>query len=158
MTTPTPETALARRFRLDADLSVAQDGSNWQQFFGITDFQPTTPPEIQDSTTYDTDGWAENTKTLQSWQLAITFNRQTSSDGTSYNTVHEAFRTAALGFGAGSKIPVRWYDRNGLPEAYQGLALVTWEPQGGDAKALDQVKLTLTGTGPLTLITNPVTP
>lgn len=158
MSTPTPETALARRWRLDADLSVAQDGSNWQQFFGITDFKPTMPPQIQDSTTYDTAGWAENTKTLQSWSLEVTFNRQTSSDNTTFNTVHEAFRTAALGFGAASKVSVRWYDRDGLPEAYQGLALVTWEPSGGDAKALDQIKATLTGTGPLAQITNPVTP
>jgi hypothetical protein len=53
-------------------------------------------------------------------------------------------------------VRVRWYDRDGLPEAYEGIAIVTWAPSGGEYTALDQVEVTLTGNGPLTLIDNPV--
>lgn len=53
---------------------------------------------------------------------------------------------------------LRFFDRNGLPEAYVGKGLPNWEPQGGEARDLDQVQVTFTGTGPLTPITNPVAP
>ena len=155
MTTPTDVTALARRFRLEIDMSPAQDGSDWQLCPGVTDFSFKADPEIQDGTSYDTDGWAENVKSLQSWEVDATFNRKASADNTTFNPVHEALRAAAFGWGATSQVSARWYDRNGLPEAYQGIALVTWEPSGGDAKSLDQIKATLTGSGPLALIDNP---
>jgi hypothetical protein len=35
-----------------------------------------------------------------------------------------------MAFGAGSLVPVRYFDRNGaVDDAWQGDALVTWEPE-----------------------------
>ncbi|MEE1814208.1 hypothetical protein PUR59_04130 [Streptomyces sp. SP18ES09] len=156
MSTPTPVTALARRWRLEIDMSAAKDGSNWQIVPGITEFNPAAEPNIEDSSSYDSDGWAENTKTGQSWELGVTVNRKINDQVKVYHPTHEAFRLASFAFGSASEVRVRYYDRTGLPEAYDGIALVTWAPSGGEYTALDQVEMTLTGTGPLTSITNPV--
>ncbi|MFF1381455.1 minor capsid protein [Streptomyces sp. NPDC058308] len=48
---------------------------------------------------------------------------------------------------APSKAHLRFFDRDGLPEAYVGKALPDGEPQGGAARDLDQVQVTFTGTG-----------
>ncbi|MFE1349106.1 phage tail tube protein [Streptomyces sp. NPDC058757] len=156
MSTPT-ETALARRWKMDVNMGddVTPD---WQPMIAITEFQPTWPPNIEDSTTYDTDGWKEQTKTGQEWQVELTFNRKKSPDSTTFSPVHEKLRLAAFAYGSGSEVGVRFYDRSGLPEAYTGKVLVEWEDQGGEYTALGQVQATLHGTGPLTPITNPVTP
>jgi len=155
MSTPTPTTALARRWKMDVNLGT-ESVKDWQPMIAITEFQPTFPPNIEDSSTYDTDGWMENTKTGQSWEVAMTFNRKINEDSLVYNDVHEALRQAAFATGAASEVEVRLYDRNGLPEAYSGKALVEWEDQGGEYTALGQVSATLTGTGPLAMIDNPV--
>jgi hypothetical protein len=156
MSTPTPVTALARRWRLEIDMSAAKDGSDWQLVVGVTDFSPAAEPNIEDSSSYDSEGWAENTKTGQSWELGVTINRKINDSVKVYHPTHEAFRLASFAFGSASEVHVRYMDRNGLPEAYEGTALVTWAPSGGEYTALDQVEMTLTGTGPLVPITNPL--
>jgi hypothetical protein len=156
MSTPT-ETALARRWRLEINMGddVTPD---WQLCPAITEFQWTAEPNHEDDTSYDTDGWGENAKTGQDWEVQATFNRKATPDSTAYSAVHEKIRTAFFAYGEDSKVHLRFMDRNGLPEAYVGKALPNWEPQGGEARDLDQVQVTFTGTGPLTPITNPVTP
>ena len=152
MTTPT--TSLARRWRLDVNIGTVAV-PNWTLVPGVTEFQPTMPPNIEDASSYDSDGWQENVKTGQSWEVDVTFNRKINDQTEVYNVAHEKLRTVAFASGSASEVGVRWYDRNGLPEAYQGVALVTWEPQGGEYTALDQISVTLTGTGQLAMITNP---
>lgn len=157
MSTPTPVTALARRWRLEINMGtdVAPD---WKLCPAITEFQPAFEPNLEESTTYDTDGWTEQEKTAQSWELATTFNRKATADATAYSPVHEKIRLAAFAYGEDSKVHLRFMDRNGLPEAYEGRAIPTWAPSGGEATALDQTEVTFTGTGALTPITNPITP
>ncbi|GAA4684509.1 phage tail tube protein [Streptomyces youssoufiensis] len=155
MSTPTPVTALARRWRLEVNMGTAEL-PDWQLCPAITEFQWTAEPNVEDSSTYDDDGWAGNTKTGQAWEVTATFNRKATADSTAYAAVHEKLRAVAFGWGADSEAQVRWMDRNGLPEAYQGNALVQWEPQGGETTALDQVEVTLTGNGPLAQIANPL--
>lgn len=156
MSTPT-ETALARRWRLEINMGSAEV-PNWQLCPAVTEFQWTAAPNVENSTSYDEDGWAENTKTAQEWEVTATFNRKASPDSTTYSPVHEAIRLAFFAYGAASKNHLRFMDRNGLPEAYEGYGLPNWEPQGGEYTDLDQIQTTWTGSGPLTPITNPVTP
>jgi hypothetical protein len=156
MSTPTPITALARRWRLELDMSAAKDGSDWQLVPGVTDFSPSAEPNIEDSSDYDSGGWAGNTKTGQAWEVSTTINRRINDQVKVYHPTHEAIRLAAFGFGSASQVHLRYYDRDGLPEAYEGTAIVTWAPSGGEYTALDQVEVTFTGDGPLTPITNPV--
>ncbi|MFI1701951.1 phage tail tube protein [Streptomyces bobili] len=156
MSTPTPTNALARRWKIDIDLAAAKDGSDYQNIIGVTDFQQTAEPNIEDSSDYDSAGWAGNTKTGQAWEVSLTINRRINDQVKVYHPTHEALRTAAFGYGSASEVRVRYYDRDGLPEAYEGTAIVTWAPSGGETTALDQVEVTLTGNGALALITNPV--
>jgi len=156
MSTPTPTTALARRWKLELDMSAAKDGSDWQAVPGVTEFNPSAEPNIEDSSDYDSGGWAGNTKTGQSWELGVTINRRINDQVKVYHPTHEAFRVAAFAFGSASVVHVRYYDRDGLPEAYEGTAVVQWAPSGGEYTALDQVEMTLSGDGQLLLITNPV--
>ncbi|MFH9823008.1 phage tail tube protein [Streptomyces bobili] len=156
MSTPTPTNALARRWKIDIDMSAAKDGSDYQNIIGVTDFQQTAEPNIEDSSDYDSAGWAGNTKTGQAWEVSLTINRRINDQVKVYHPTHEALRVAAFGYGSASEVRVRYYDRDGLPEAYEGTAIVTWAPSGGETTALDQVEVTLTGNGALALITNPV--
>lgn len=153
--TPTPTTALARRWKTDVDMG-SDTTPDWQPLIAITECQPTFPPNIEESSTYDSDGWAENEKTAQSWSLEVTFNRRINDTSKVFNPVHEAIRAAAFAYGSAARVRLRIYDRNGLPEAYEGQALVEWEDQGGEYSALGQVKAKFTGDGPLTLIDNPL--
>ncbi|MDT0306130.1 hypothetical protein RM780_04025 [Streptomyces sp. DSM 44917] len=155
MSTPTA-TVLARRWRLEVDMSAAQDGSDFQLFPAVTDFNWTAEPNHEDSSVYEDGGWAGNTKTGQAWEVVATCNRKATADSTAYSAVHEKVRAAFFAFGDDSQVRIRWMDRDGLPEAYEGTALVTWAPQGGERTALDQVQVTFTGNGPLEQITNPL--
>jgi hypothetical protein len=156
MGTPT-ETTLARRWVVQ--VNMATDVSpDWQLLPAITDYTWKADPVIDDDSTYDQGGWMANAKTGQSWSADASFNRKATPDSTAYSPVHEKLRLAAFAFGAASKVGIRWYDRDSLPEAYQGTALVTWTPSGGDRTKLENIKATLTGTGILVPITNPLLP
>lgn len=157
MSTPveeTKETALARRFRVEVNLGTAEV-PDWQVCPGVVGFGWTAEPNIEDSTEYDEGGWTSNEKTSQSWEAVVSFNRKTNAAQTVFAAVHEAIRHAFFAYGADSKVHLRWYDRNGLPEAYEGRAIPEWEPQNDEATDLDQIEVTFTGDGPLTEIDNP---
>ncbi|MFC8832359.1 phage tail tube protein [Streptomyces griseoincarnatus] len=156
MATPTPTNALARRWKIDIDMSDDKDGSDYQNIIGITEFTQSAEPNIEDSSDYDSEGWAGNTKTGQAWEVGLTINRRINDQVKTYHPTHEKLRAAAYAYGSDSEVRVRWYDREGLPEAYEGTAVVTWTPSGGEYTALDQVEVTLTGNGVLSLIDNPV--
>ncbi|MFE4548278.1 phage tail tube protein [Streptomyces sp. NPDC056785] len=156
MATPTETTALARRFRVQLDMSTDQDGSDWQTIIGVTDFKPPAPdPNIEDSSDYESAGWNGNTKTAQGWELGFTINRRENDQVKVFAPTHERLRQAAWKFGSQSMAHLRWYDRDGLPEAYEGTGIVKWEASGGEHTALDQVEITITGDGELALIDNP---
>ncbi|MFI7563798.1 phage tail tube protein [[Kitasatospora] papulosa] len=158
MSTPVePDTiALARRWRLEINVGTAAT-PDWKLCPGVTNFEPASEPDIEDSSDYDSDGWAGNEKTGQSWEISVTVNRKTKADAKTYNQVHEAIRLAHFAYGAANKVHLRYMDRNGLPEAYEGRAVPNWKPSGGERTALDQVEITFTGDGPLLPITNPLT-
>lgn len=155
MSTPTPITSLARRWRLEVNMGdeVTPD---FQLCPAVTAFNWAIEPNIEDDGTYDDGGWGDSTKTAQSWSVTATFNRKKTSDDTAFNTVHEALRAASRNFGSASEVEIRYMDRDGLPEAYQGTALVTWEPQNEERTALDQVQVTFTGKRELAEIANPL--
>lgn len=159
MTTPPPTadvTALARRYRLEVNTSTTAT-PNWELFPAITEFNWTAEPNVEDSSTYDDEGWAGNEKTGQAWEVTCTFNRRKDKDSTVFHPVHEFVRAAFFGWGATNKVHIRWMDRDGAPEAYEGKAIPNWAPQGGERTALDQVEVTFTGDGPLDQIDNPLT-
>lgn len=157
MSTPveTNETELAREWRLEVNMGT-DDVPDWQLCPGVREFQPSAEPNIEDSSDYDSDGWAGNTKTAQAWELAVTIRRKANKAQKVYHPVHEAIRAASDAYGEANLVPLRWMNRQGLPEAYEGKAIPTWAPAGGEYSALGEVEITFTGDGPRTPIDNPL--
>ncbi|WP_053913660.1 phage tail tube protein [Streptomyces sp. TP-A0875] len=158
MSTPTPPeetaTALARRYRLELDMGT--DGTAaFELVPGVTTFVPKVEPTYQELKPYETDGWVENVSTMLKWTLEATILHRAHPETGVFSPVQVKLRKASAKFGSGSYVRVRYYDRNGADDAHEGLALVKWEPDGGDADAVDTVKITFTGSGPLTEIPNP---
>lgn len=144
-------TALARRFRVDVSTLAAP--STWVAFRGINDLNPPITPTLQGADDYDTNGWASFEKTMQAWILTIKALRKTTAGV--FDPGQELVRGSQLGFGDAARVNVRWYDRNGAPEAFQGVAIVGWVPSKTGVADLDEVTCTLTGDGTLTPIPNP---
>ncbi|MGE9695915.1 phage tail tube protein [Streptomyces sp. CH6] len=160
MTTPTPpaetETALARRYRIEVDMGTTGTPA-WTLLPGVQEFAPKVEPTQQESTTYEDEGWADNTTTKLAWTAEIKLAHRCHPDTGEFNAAQVAVKKASERFGAASAVHVRFYDREGRDDAYEGRALVQWEPDGGSSEDLDTVKVTLTGKGRLAEIENPVT-
>ncbi|WP_066360258.1 phage tail tube protein [Herbidospora mongoliensis] len=156
MTTPAETiTALARRYRLDVNLGTAL-APNWTFLPAIREFQPVYEPVIVDDRTYDDEGAPRNVKTAYNWNVTLKISHRNHPETGAWNAAQENLRMAAEGFNDASYAHVRWYDRDGKPEAYEGLALVTWTPDGGDGTATDVVTVLLTGHGVRQPIDNPI--
>lgn len=144
---------LARKWRCDVNTGTTASPV-WVQVKGVTNFTPGLTPTTQDSSDYDTDGWGQDEKTMLKWNLAISLLRKGVDEGTP-DPGQEALRVKSDQFGTAGTAHVRWYDRNGGPEAYEGFGNVSWEPGGGDASALEPVTVNITGKGTRTDIVNP---
>ncbi|WP_406200162.1 phage tail protein [Streptomyces sp. NBC_01017] len=155
MSTPIEETELAREWRLEINMGT-DEAPDWQLCPGVRAFQPASEPNIEDSSDYDSDGWAGNTKTAQSWEVTTTIRRKANKTVKVYSPVHEAIRLAHFAYGDANLVHLRYMQRNGLPEAYEGKAIPTWAPAGGEYTALGEVEITFTGDGALTPIDNPL--
>jgi hypothetical protein len=150
-------TLLARRYRLEIDLSATGTPS-WAVVPGMSEFAPKIEPTDQDSTDYGSDGWGQVTRTKLAWSVEASFLRRAHPITKAFNAAQEKLRSASRSFGAPSYVHVRWYDRDGRAgDNWEGIALVTWEPEGGDSEELESIKVTLTGHGAPTEITNPAT-
>ncbi|MFD7508120.1 phage tail tube protein [Streptomyces sp. NPDC059853] len=158
MTTPTPAaetvTALARRYRLECNMGTA-DAPDWQLVPGVLEFKPAEEPTQEEVTTYDSEGWGEHAVTQLDWQIETKLAHRHHPETGEFNPVQVHLRKTARRFAAASYVHLRYFDRSGQPDAYEGRALVTWAPEGGDAKTTDQVAVTFKGSGPLLEIENP---
>jgi hypothetical protein len=151
-------TALQRKFRVQVNTGTVAVPV-WTTLFGMTDFKPNVTPTLQSDSDYEDGGWTGQTKTGLTAAPEIKVNRRRDpTDATNYDTAQEALRANAYAFGSNGVANVRWYDRDGGPEAYSGFFEVTWSDDGGDNVALQAVTITLSlkgGSGGLTAITNP---
>jgi hypothetical protein len=145
-------TALARKFRVDvtSDLTLA---AGFIELKGISALKPTVDPNSVDTSSYDTNGWDSFEITSNAWGLTTTFWRRTASG--IYDPGQELVRACVGKFGDAARVGVRWYDRNGGPEAYQGVAIVKWERANDGVKDVDAATVTLQGDGVRYDIANP---
>jgi hypothetical protein len=142
-------TALARRFKLQ----VSADNTAWIDFKGVNDLNPSISPTNQSADDYDSDGWASFEKTMQTWTVVAKALRKTDADV--FDAGQELVRAAQIEWGDDARVYVRWFDRDGAPEAYSGRALVGWVPSKTGVADLDEVTVTFSGDGVLTSISNP---
>lgn len=145
-------TALARKFRVDvtSDLTLA---GGWVEVKGIYSLKPSVNPNLVDTSAYDTNGWDSFEITGNAWSLAESFWRRTTTGV--YDPGQELIRARQGQFGDSARVGVRWYDKNGGPEAFQGVAIIGWDRANDGVKDADAAQVTLTGDGILSTITNP---
>ena len=148
-------TALARKFGVQVTSDLTLSGG-WVALNGVADLDPEIAAGLEDASAYDTNGWSTSEITMQSWTLQATvFRRQNGSNV--YDAGQELVRAAVGQFGTAARVGVRWFDKNGGPEAYSGVAVVSWKRTNTAVKNLEQAQITFTGTDiPLNLnISNP---
>ena len=156
MTQPTDEiTALARRWAVEIDMNVP-GAPDWQRLLGVEEFKPTFEQRREADEGYDDEGSMRQAITGSSERLEIKLKRRQSASG-AYNAVHEYLRLKARAANAiTGEVHVRWFDRlPGGVEAYDGRAIVEWNPDGGNGGAKDMISLVLHIQGPAVEITNP---
>lgn len=145
---------MASKFRLDC--MTAPGISSRTKVRGITTIKPGVDASTEDDSDIDSGTWGADFVNGRKWSITGTVRRGLGVVSGVYDTGQEGLRLAADNVGTTSGlVVVQWYDRTGGPEAYQGTALVTWSPQGGN-KTSDKVDFTLLGQGARTTITNPV--
>jgi hypothetical protein len=145
-------TALARKFRVDvtSDLTLA---GGWVELKGLYSLKPTVNPNLVDTSAYDTDGWDSFEITGNAWNLAASFWRRTTTGV--YDAGQELVRARQGQSGDAARVGVRWYDKTGGPESFQGVAIVGWDRANEGVKDADAASVALTGDGILTPTSNP---
>lgn len=144
---------LARRWALDVR-ALGTEGSEFTRVRGINSFQPGLDPNMEDTTDFDNDGWTSQEKTMQGWSLSIGFIEKVGAEDNAQDPGQAILEAASDQFGAESMVEARWFERNG-ELAYQGVASVQYEPQGGSPTDLSTVNVTLQGNGARTRIEHP---
>jgi hypothetical protein len=139
--------------------SASYVAPTWVGIFGTNDFVFQIEPSTEDDGDFDSVGWGSEVVTSRKWKAETTLLRKTTAaSATVYDPGQELCRAAGFELGALNRVDVRIYEMtSGGPkaEAYRGYASVQWVPSGGDNKAIDKVKLTLSGSGELAKITHP---
>lgn len=146
-------TALARKFIVEVNTGTF-DVPVWTLLAGITEWNPKFEPTLQEAGAYEDEGWTGSQKTALKGTAEVTFLRRKSAAG-AYNIAQESLRLKALLFGSDGQADVRWYDRDGGDEAYQGRFETAWERANSGTVDLDAAKVTLTAVGKCETIANP---
>lgn len=145
----------ARKWKLQIDTSAAQDGTSYIDVRAVQDFAAPLADTLTDDSTYDDGGWTSQARTGLTWNATVKLARKQGITSKAYDLGQETLRASSKQFGTGGLVRVRWFDRNGGPEAYEGFAFVSWSDDGGATTALATVTCTLAGNGARTDITNP---
>jgi hypothetical protein len=156
--TPLGASTLNRKYYVD--VAIPGETPAWTPIMGMTEFQYNVEPTLQDDSDFDSEGFRSQTKTAEGWSCTFTVARKvTAGAATAYDPGQELLRERSFGnTGAAASVLVRFYEmEEGGPreEAYQGLATVSWSPNGGGMDAVSTVGVTLTGQGRLNGITHP---
>lgn len=134
----------------------------WVPVMGLQESKP-RPGEAttQDDSDMDGGGFKSQTVTALTWGFdGKVLRKSRVTQSTLYDPGQEIIRKASLNLGSAAVIPFRYYEMepNGpRTEAYQGLAVPTWTPDGGNMESLDTVAISLTGRGLRTPIPHPET-
>lgn len=157
---PLGASTLVRKWYLDVNTGTVA-APVWVGVFGLLDFQPVLNPTLQDDSDFDSGGYKSSTVTALEWSTTFKVSRKVQvGAATQYDPGQEFLRLTSLTQGVSNSVEIRFYEMSpGGPrvEAYQGLAAVSWSPDGGAMDALDTVSVTLTGQGQRTAITHPDT-
>jgi IPT/TIG domain-containing protein len=123
---------------------------------GMTDFKAPFDITTVDDSDYQSGFFGSDAKVQGKWSIQATVKRGLGAISGAYDPGQEVIRLSEDRVGAAGVLDCMWYDLNGGPEAYQGLAISKWAANGGPKASLENVAITLNGQGARNLITNPV--
>lgn len=133
---------------------------DWQNVIGLQEFADPITPTDQEDNDYDNEGWLGDTRTALKWAINAKISYRKNTATSIANPVHEKLRLASKQIDPEEGvIHLRWFDKTGGPQAFEGYGLVTWTPDGGTTVDLERISLVIgpSATSPiLVVITNPV--
>lgn len=148
---------LAKDWVLEVDTRASGAAEpQWTRVNGLTSFTESTDDNTEDDASFDDNGWGSSEVTQRTWSVEAE-GRRKRTDATAFtpDPGQEAIRKASRVVGIGAAIAVRWYRRDGAPDAFQGLANVSGFTRGGSVTDLEPFNFTLNGKGIATEIANP---
>lgn len=150
---------LAKDWALEVDTRASgATAPQWTRVNGLTSFTETTDDNSEDDAAFEDDGWGSSTITQRTWSIEAEGRRKrTDAQAFTPDPGQEAIRKAGRVVGFAANIAVRWYRRDGSPDAYQGVATVSGFTKGGSVTDLEPFNFTLNGQGAPVEITNPAT-
>lgn len=130
----------------------------WTRVNGLTSFSESTDDNTEDDAAFEGDGWGSLVVTQRTWSIEAE-GRRKRTDDTAFipDLGQEVIRRAGRVVGFAANISVRWYRRDGAPDAYQGVATVSGFTKGGSTTDLEPFNFTLNGQGAPVEIANPAT-
>lgn len=148
---------LAKDWVLEADTRApGATAPQWTRVNGMTSFTETTDDNTEDDAAFEDDGWGSSTITQRTWSIEAEGRRKrTDAQAFTPDPGQEAIRKAGRLVGFAANIRVRWYRRDGAPDAYEGTANVSGLTKGGSTTDLEPFNFTLNGQGIPVEITNP---
>ena len=145
---------LAKDWTLDVE-DKSKTGT-WVPVKGLTKFEESSDDNTEDDGDFDSNGWGSTVVTQRTWSLECEGKRKRTDNATfTPDPGQEIIRKAARVVGFDANIRVRWYRRDGSPDAYEGTATVSDFTKGGSVTDLEPFSFTLNGQGEPVEITNP---
>ncbi|SDL17838.1 hypothetical protein SAMN04488074_109205 [Lentzea albidocapillata subsp. violacea] len=150
---------LAKDWTLEVDTRAAgATAPQWTRIGGLTSFTETTDDNTEDDGSFDDDGWGSSVVTQRTWSIEAEGKRKrTDAQAFTPDPGQEAIRKAARIVGFAANLHVRWYRKDGSPDAYEGTSTVSGFTKGGGKTDLEPFNFTLNGQGAPVEIPNPAT-
>lgn len=152
------QSLLASAWALDVNTGTSESPT-WTPVKGMTSFKETIDTTMEDDSDFDSDGWGSDQVTQRKWKLECEGKRKRDAASPSSfvpDPGQQAILDAGNLVGVGSNIEIRYYRRDGAPDAWQGSVSVQYGGGGGGVTALEPFNFTLNGQGERTSIDNPV--
>ncbi|MGW4639551.1 phage tail tube protein [Sphaerisporangium sp. NPDC004334] len=130
----------------------------WTPIRGLTEFTEEIKTKTEDDSDFDNDGWSSDVAVQRGWTLKCKGNRKRVRENPTFtpDPGQEFVRQAGRVVGLEASIEVRWYRKDGSPDANEGFATVDYKGGGGKVTDLEPFELELIGQGKPEPIDNPV--
>jgi hypothetical protein len=123
---------------------------------GLNSFTESTDDNTEEDNAFEDNGWGSSVVTQRTWSIEAE-GRRKRTDATAFtpDAGQEAILKASRVAGFAANIAVRWFRRDGAPDAFQGVATVSGFARGGSTTDLEPFNFTLNGQGAPVEIANP---
>ncbi|MEU5863500.1 hypothetical protein ABZ815_20185 [Nonomuraea sp. NPDC047529] len=141
------------------EVNTTPDASaTWTKLRGLTSFEEEIKTKTEDDSDFDGDGWASEVATQRAWTLKCKGNRKRDDSAPTFvpDPGQDYVRRAGRVVGLSASVEVRWYRRDGAPDAYTGTATVDYKGSGGKTTDLEPFEIEFVGQSAPEEIPNPV--